>query len=59
MDEDPIEEAIYFESELWGEHPQIPQWEAVAEEVICDTTEVSSAYPQRPAFYEDLEVGYI
>jgi hypothetical protein len=38
-----IEEEIYHQPEFWGEHPQVPQWEAVQEQLLLekmgDTTE--------------------
>lgn len=37
-----IEEESWALSENWGEQPQIPQWEAITDEVILDTSEVSS-----------------
>lgn len=63
---DNLEEEIYYQSELFGNDPVYPpnyqfgglQWSAVEEKVITDTTEVSSAYPKRPSFYEELEVGF-
>lgn len=40
-----IEEEIYHQPEFWGEFPQIPQWSAIIDEIIADTTEVSNVYP--------------
>ncbi len=66
-----IEEQNWSQSEFWGEAPELPQtfppvlfggenhWEKIEEKVILDTTETSSVYPKRPAFFEDLEVGYL
>lgn len=60
---DNIEEEIY-QSEFWNDVVYPPnyqfggmQWGAVEDKIICDTTEVSSAYP-RPQFYEELEIGF-
>jgi len=57
-----IEEEVYFQSELFGDHPIIPQWEAVADRVILEehlpeTSEVSSYQPK--GFHEDFEEGFI
>jgi hypothetical protein len=43
-----IEEESYIQAELWGEQPQIPQWEACVDEIITDTTETESARPHCP-----------
>lgn len=40
------EEITYEQAELFGEYPQLPQWEAIEQEVILDTTEVSSVHPE-------------
>jgi len=58
-----IEEEVYFQKELFGEFPVIPQWEAVADRVILEehlpqTSEVSSVYHQSK-FQEDFEEGFI
>lgn len=55
-----IEEEIYHQSELWGDQPTIPQWEAVTDFVIAEeeTSEVSSVY-RKPKFQEDFEEGFI
>jgi hypothetical protein len=57
-----IEEESWMQSELLGEHPELPktQWESIEEIVLADVEETSPIYPQRrPQFFEDLEVGYL
>ena len=59
-----IEEDVYHQEELWGEHPQIPQWEAVADRVILEqhlppTSEVSSCQPPISDFKRDWWNGDI
>lgn len=56
---DSIEEEAWEQAELFGEFPVIPQWEAIQEVVIADTTETSSVYPQPKGFEEDFEEGFI
>lgn len=56
---DSIEEESWEQAELFGEFPIIPQWEAIQEAVIADTTETSSVYRQPKGFEEDLFEGFI
>lgn len=53
-----IEELSYEQTELFGEFPVIPQWEAITDEVIADTTETSNVYPKSD-FEEEFELGFI
>jgi len=53
----PIEEEVYYQPEFWGEQPQIPQWEAVADFVIVE--EEQPKQYRKPKFQEDLEEGFI
>lgn len=56
-----LEEESWYQAEFqdFGEHTQIPQWEAIQEAVIADTTETSSVYRQPKGFEDDLVDGFI
>jgi hypothetical protein len=54
----PIEEEVYYQPEFWGEQPQIPQWEAIADTVIVEEEERPRAF-RKPKFQEDMEEGFI
>ena len=58
-----IPEEEFEQSELFGEYPIIPQWEAIADRFLIDehlpeTSEVSS-YRQPQGFHEDFLDGFI
>lgn len=53
-----IEEEIYHQSEFFGEHPVIPQWEAVTDQVIVEEEEQPRQF-RKPKFQEEFEEGFI
>lgn len=56
---DDIEENSWEEAELFGEFPIIPQWEAIADQVIAEHVEPCVHIPVESGFYHDLIEGDI
>lgn len=49
-----IEEEVYEQAELFGDYPFIPQWEAVADELIAETSDTSSVHIEiESGFYDE------